>query len=1059
MKKQLRLLLFICLGATQLWAQSTAQWTQTQGPQGGQVYDLLRIDSMVIAATSNGLWKSTDEGLTWQILNESTRGKVVPVVEMFDGELMWIVSYYNPYPLAVVNFALLFKSTDLGATFTWNHLGDFGGYIAGSHRFGPLHLSKQGDTLYLLDYFNQLLMSPDEGITWNRTDTDRFASNNESVAINGHRIIVYDYIYVYRSEDGGNTWTETQDSFYHTSMFFYQNVLIRISSGFIHVSQDFGITWQSQPFTLFDDLTGVVRHDDGSFSKFDGYYYHSADGLNWQQITTAGGQQPVTLGIRSGTGFIAAGSSGFFKTTANNTAFEAANEGFIATLIHSIATTGSGRVIASSNIGEYRKNSTNNNWSNLNSAALDSAAFDYFTSMASTGDTTWGLSTDDNLYRIIEGNSTWEYVISTDSINSNFELVKTIENDIYLIEDKQVRRSTDGGTTWQLFLPENTDYQYRDIIKHNDYLIYVTSTNEIFRSDNDGQSWQFVYDAPNFGWNEKRRLGSLAGRIFLWDNARIYYSDDEGISWQKSPLDGAPLTQVSENYFFNTLDVLCYKSMIFAVIPIAGVYVSYDLGDSWEPFNNGLSGAKGTCITAHDDRIYLGTLDDGVWQLEADFEIYGGKIYQDQNQNNQQDPDESPLSQVRVAAEPLGSYTVSTTNGGFSLIAASNLDTIRAYFPSPYAVISPAYHLAQQPGSGHDFGIYLPPNVYDLRADVTNWAVFRPGFGNTLTCTLENIGTEPIANASVRYIIPQHLSIDQIIPSQGTSVVGDTIIWQVSNLALFEKRAITVSVTLSANAMIGDILTIQAYAPYTNDANPADNSFTLTTMVAGAYDPNDKTAATTITPEQIATGDPIEYIIRFENTGNFYAEKVVITDHLETNLNPATVQLIASSHFCYWRLKSGGELEFTFDNIGLEPQETGFVKFSVEANRTLELNDQIANTAKIYFDFNAPIITNTVKTTVSTVSATDLHAAKPYRITMSPNPTKGIIHVNLPDAALVLATRLEVTDAQGQVLKSEPLSGTRQIIDLSKYAAGYYQVTLRDASGGILASERAIVVR
>lgn len=140
----------------------------------------------------------------------------------------------------------------------------------------------------------------------------------------------------------------------------------------------------------------------------------------------------------------------------------------------------------------------------------------------------------------------------------------------------------------------------------------------------------------------------------------------------------------------------------------------------------------------------------------------------------------------------------------------------------------------------------------------------------------------------------------------------------------------------------------------------------------GSWDPNDKRVYPIgygANHAIYATTD-LEYHIRFQNTGTDTAFKVVIMDTLSTHLDPTSIVLGASSHPYHWELKAGGILVVTFDQIMLpdsnvnEPASHGFVKFKIKQRPNNPLNTVINNTAAIYFDWNAPVITNTVFNTV-----------------------------------------------------------------------------------------------
>jgi len=82
-------------------------------------------------------------------------------------------------------------------------------------------------------------------------------------------------------------------------------------------------------------------------------------------------------------------------------------------------------------------------------------------------------------------------------------------------------------------------------------------------------------------------------------------------------------------------------------------------------------------------------------------------------------------------------------------------------------------------------------------------------------------------------------------------------------------------------------------------------------------------------------------------------------------LDKTTFTLLSYSHEPFVQLYTNGVLKFNFPNIHLpdsntnEPASHGYVQFKIKAKDSLTLGNAIENTANIYFDFNAPVITNT----------------------------------------------------------------------------------------------------
>ena len=150
-----------------------------------------------------------------------------------------------------------------------------------------------------------------------------------------------------------------------------------------------------------------------------------------------------------------------------------------------------------------------------------------------------------------------------------------------------------------------------------------------------------------------------------------------------------------------------------------------------------------------------------------------------------------------------------------------------------------------------------------------------------------------------------------------------------------------------------------------DDADPIKDIYCG--LVTGSYDPNDKKGYPLgVTDDHFITPNgQIEYLIRFQNTGTDTAFTVVVTDTLDTDLDIFSVRSGASSHDYTFRIFGQRILEWTFNNIMLpdsnvnEPGSNGFITFTVDQNNNLIDGSEINNSANIYFDFNAPIITNT----------------------------------------------------------------------------------------------------
>ncbi len=156
--------------------------------------------------------------------------------------------------------------------------------------------------------------------------------------------------------------------------------------------------------------------------------------------------------------------------------------------------------------------------------------------------------------------------------------------------------------------------------------------------------------------------------------------------------------------------------------------------------------------------------------------------------------------------------------------------------------------------------------------------------------------------------------------------------------------------------------------PTAGDNDTSNNTLTHCFPIVNSYDPNDKTA---YPAGDIDTAQKeLTYTIRFQNTGNAEAQHIYITDTLSQFIDESSFRLLGYSHQPMVQIK-GKAVRFNFPNINLpdsfsnEPASHGYVQYKVKLNSNLPIGTQIDNTAFIYFDYNAPVVTNTTTNTVS----------------------------------------------------------------------------------------------
>ncbi len=247
---------------------------------------------------------------------------------------------------------------------------------------------------------------------------------------------------------------------------------------------------------------------------------------------------------------------------------------------------------------------------------------------------------------------------------------------------------------------------------------------------------------------------------------------------------------------------------------------------------------------------------------------------------------------------------------------------------------------------------------------------------------------------------------------------------------------------------------------------PATAIFCLPNV--GSYDPNDKSALPTGYGEKhyLKAGEEINYRIRFQNTGTDTAFTVVIRDTLAPWLDVTTLRRGNASHANRLDIQGERTLVFSFDNILLPDSTTnlegsnGFVDFYIRTRENTPLETRVENTAAIYFDFNEPVLTNTIFHTIGEnfieIATWVNEPGSNIGWKVYPNPTPGAAVLELANSAVGGTKILVITDANGREVRRLAFDGNR--LELSNpLPSGWYALRLLDASGKLMGSGKLVV--
>lgn len=370
----------------------------------------------------------------------------------------------------------------------------------------------------------------------------------------------------------------------------------------------------------------------------------------------------------------------------------------------------------------------------------------------------------------------------------------------------------------------------------------------------------------------------------------------------------------------------------------------------------------------------------GAWVVKLGLSnIIMGTVFIDANSNGILDPGERAYDDVIVKSEKSNYARWSIPyNGRYRADVDSGLLTTSIALDHPYYTAVPVSRQTTFTGyfqvDSLDFALQPAAGKRDLAVNLVNPGAFRPGFSSYHFINYKNRGTDTIATGKVYLFKDSNTVFVSAVPAPD-DIMGDTLSWNYSNLLPNSEGSISVTLNIKTPPKVnaGDTLKhVVSIEPDANDLVPGNNRDSVIRISTGSYDPNDKLEnhGGYISLADATSREELSYVINFQNVGTDTAFTIVVRDTLGNKLDWNTLQIVGASHSYSLQIVDGNKCVWTFNNIGLphaginEPASRGYIAFTLKPKAGLVVGEAISNTASIYFDYNLPIVTNTVTTTV-----------------------------------------------------------------------------------------------
>jgi photosystem II stability/assembly factor-like uncharacterized protein len=605
------LLILVALLASATAGAQIVNWEGTNGIQGGIVTSIVRDAGrgrLFAAIYGGGVFHSTDDGATWS--------------RIADG-----LSDYYITSLALDSSGVVLAGTEVagiymleGNSLGWERVSDslpFGRIVdMAVSSSGVWFASVLGEGIY---------KSSDKGKNWIHAQSGIIPKAIYALTA-GPNGSVYAGLYsdgIYRTTDAGETWSKISVSFPKRQV----NDIVLGSGGLVYagtdgsgvqLSTDGGVTWAAVNTGLTNKrVTSLALLDGGNLvaATPSGIYRSDAPVTLWNPINGTGlvnvDMKTVAVG---GGGVIYAGSngSGVFATTDAGSTWHGLSAGLVGQEIRALHASPSGSIF------------TATNWysSDPNSGIFKST---------NNGET-WAPS---------NGNITNAGIRAFITAPSGAVYAATYGGGIF--------SSTDDGATWSLLssgLGGDLGAQVNVFARDSSGNVFAGSEGGVFRFDAATSSWLSI-NGDMLDSNVHALGANRQGTLFAGTLGGINRSTNGGASWTR-------VTSIASGGIFAiTLDS---KGDIFAGTFGGGVYRSTDNGDTWEPFNTGLTDTNiyAIAVTTFEGREYIaaGTGSRGVFLSAEGTGMWYGSGF---------GPDIQAITALDVSR---GGYLLAGTRGG-----------------------------------------------------------------------------------------------------------------------------------------------------------------------------------------------------------------------------------------------------------------------------------------------------------------------------------------------------------------------------------------------------------
>lgn len=576
----------LCLGAR-------AQWQPTNGPEGGYTSHLTKVsDALFVNGQAGGIFKSVDEGLTWQEANNG----------LPEYAHCYVLTRYNNRLYASIYNNGIYFSEDSGGS--WHPINN------GVENLTCYAFAVHADDLYAADANGGFFYSDDHGASWSLHEGILKGLRIRNFVISGEKLFAAvsngdERTGVYLSEDKGMSWTKLSlTTVQINAMSGYDNVLY-VSDGALKVSRDYGVSWSTVVSPGQYNMNAIFASGDsvavGGSSK--AVFYSVDEGTTWtSKLSTAPDNHHTSI-LWNGGKFWLATSTGVYYSDDGGDAWQVRNNGLQNQVVENILADGDTLMVIGAQTGLFASWDGGASWPQLE-VTTPEWGITIVTGIYAS-DQHKVASTFQGTFKTNSVKQAWTQIILPDG-NKNISFIAGDGNKVVgVVYSQGLYTSLDGGDVW-LFKPVDllADVAVTTATVKGDTVVLGTDRGLLISKDF-GATWTLTSTPPTYFW-PKTILFHESSLIVL-TGLGLYRTTDLGNTWGR--MDDLPLETYPEDM------VIADNGNWYAATQF-GVYVSYNKGLNWFPVNTDLTSPVASLVFK-EDQLFAGTYGRGVWSSLA----------------------------------------------------------------------------------------------------------------------------------------------------------------------------------------------------------------------------------------------------------------------------------------------------------------------------------------------------------------------------------------------------------------------------------------------------------